>query len=159
MRYAKIKFNDIVNGEGINVAFFTQGCPHHCPGCFNPETWNFDGGQEFTQETLASILQGISANGVKRNFSVLGGEPLCAENLFLTRFIIEAVRKEYPDIKIYLWTGYLYEELKDNPNFHLQFILDNIDVLIDGPYMAIERNITLPLRGSRNQKIIEFDRK
>lgn len=80
MKYAAIKFNDVSNAPGIAVSLFTQGCPHHCKGCFNETTWDFDGGQEFTQETMNSIIEGISANGISRSLCILGGEPLCPEN-------------------------------------------------------------------------------
>ena len=88
MRYAGIIKNDIAAGEGVNVSFFVQGCPIHCPNCHNPQTWNFDGGKEFTIDTLNEIITALKANGIKRNFSLMGGEPLCDENLFLSQLII-----------------------------------------------------------------------
>lgn len=109
MRYAGIIKNDIAAGEGVNVTFFTQGCPFHCEGCHNPQTWDFLGGKEFTNDTMHEIDAAIGANGIERNLSIMGGEPLCAENLFLTSMIIMNVKLQHPDIKIYVWTGYLYE--------------------------------------------------
>lgn len=157
MRYAEIKHNDIVNGQGVCVSFWVQGCPHHCKGCFNPEQWVFEGGQEFTPQTLEEIKQAISANGIQRNLSILGGEPLCPENAFLTAMVISEIKKEYPDIKIFVWTGYLYETIKKSSDPHIQYILNTINLLIDGPYKQEERDLTLSLRGSRNQRIIELN--
>ena len=160
MKYADLKYNDIANGPGIRVSFWVQGCPHKCYNCQNPETWDFNGGKEFTAETLQEIKDALTANGIMRNLSILGGEPLCQENLFLTMLVIKEVKEQFPNINIYLWTGYTIEELKRKSNSHLKYILNNIDVLIDGKYIEDQRDITLPLRGSSNQKIInikEFD--
>lgn len=156
MRYSTIKKNDIVNGEDVCVSFWVQGCPLRCPGCHNASIWNFDGGKEFTPRTLEEIISAISANGIQRNFSVLGGEPLCDENLFLTTLVIQEVRKAYPNIKIFVWTGYTYEDLIKKNDPHLNYIFDNIDYLIDGPYIESLRDITLHLRGSSNQRIIKL---
>ncbi len=157
MRYAKLKFNDIANAPGVSVSFFEQGCPHHCPGCFNPETWAFDGGQAFTQSTLDTIVMKLNENGVRRNLCILGGEPLCPENQFLTRLVVETVRQKSPETPIYIWTGYTIEELAAAPSPHLQKILLSIDYLIDGPYKQELRDITLQMRGSSNQRILTKD--
>ena len=146
-KYKTIIKNDIVNGEGIVVSFWVQGCPHHCPGCFNPETWSFKSGNPYTKETRKKIIEAISANNVQRNFSVLGGEPLASENLEMTEDIVRAVRAAYPDIKIYLWTGYEFDKL---PHFA---IFDFVDVIIDGPFIKDLKNLDLKLRGSSNQRI------
>lgn len=156
MKYADIKYNDIVNGQDICVSFWCQGCPIHCENCQNSVIWDFNGGKEFTPATMSEIIQAISANGIERNFSILGGEPLCDENLFLTTLVIQEVRKVYPNIKIFLWTGYYYEDLLKRENPHLKYIFDNIDYLIDGPYVQAQRDITLKLRGSHNQHIISM---
>ena len=158
MRYADLKLNDIANGPGINVSFWVQGCPIHCAECQNPDTWDFDGGKEFSPEVLDSLLEALTANGVKRNLSILGGEPLCDENLFLTELVIREVKKVYPEVKIYLWTGYLYNDLinKTKTNNHLSYILSQLDKLVDGPFKIEERDITLCMRGSRNQKIFDL---
>ena len=156
MKYSNIIKNDIVNGENICVSFCTQECPTHCPGCQNESIWDFNGGKEFTPATMSEIIQAISANGIQRNFSILGGEPLCDENLFLTTLVIQEVRKAYPNIKIFLWTGYYYEDLLKKENPHLKYIFDNINYLIDGPFIQTERDITLKLRGSHNQHIISM---
>lgn len=154
MRYSAIKKNDIVNGEGVCVSFWTQGCPIRCSGCQNASIWDFDGGKEFTPSTMSEIIQAISANGIQRNFSILGGEPLCEENIFLTTLVIQEVRKTYPNIKIYLWTGYYYKELLKRHDSHLDYIFNNINYLIEGPFIQEQRDITLKLRGSRNQHIL-----
>lgn len=155
MRYADLIKNDVVNGQGVCVSFWVQGCAIRCEGCHNASLWEFNGGKEFTPAVLNELLDAISANGITRNFSILGGEPLCEENLFLTHMVIQEVRKKYPDIKIFLWTGYYYDGLNQN-NPHIAYILDNIDYLIDGPYMASKRDISLPLRGSSNQSVIDM---
>lgn len=158
MRYAGIIPNDTSNaGAGMCLSFYTQGCPHKCEGCQNPETWNFDGGYEFTTEVLNKIIDGIKANGITRNFCVLGGEPLCDENVFLTFLVVDHVRKAYPDIRIYLWTGYTYNELqKRSCSQRINDILKLCDFLIDGKYEQSMRDVTLPLRGSINQNIINL---
>ena len=156
MRYADIKGNDIVNGEGICVSFWAQGCPHHCPKCFNPETWDFDGGKEFSYETLEQIINGLTANGVKRSLCILGGEPLCDENEFLTNLVIRSVKQKLPEVKVYIWTGYTYEELVKKNSPKVNQILHMSDYLIDGPYVESLKDITLQMRGSSNQRIINL---
>ena len=156
MKYAGVIRNDVAAAPGVCYTFFVQGCDRHCPGCHNPETWDFEGGQEFTIGTINKVIEGIKANGIQRDFCVMGGEPLADQNLFLTYLMVTAVREEYPDIKIYLWTGYTYEELMERHNHRLTDILETIDVLIDGPYIEKERDISLFMRGSRNQRIINL---
>lgn len=153
-RYAGLITNDFANGAGTCVSFWTQGCPHHCPSCQNPETWDFQGGKEVPTDIRGQIIKAICANGITRNFSVLGGEPLCDENLDEVDKIITGVRTAYPQIKIFVWTGYILEELKEKKNDKINHILSQIDVLIDGPFVQAERDITLELRGSRNQRIL-----
>lgn len=159
MKYAGIIKNDVAAGKGVCVTFFVQGCDAHCPGCHNPETWDFDGGYEFTQDTINSIINALNANGVQRNLCIMGGEPLHERNQFLVQLLIQEVKKVYPDIKIYLWTGYLYEDLIEKHEKILQNILQEIDVLIDGPFIKEQRDITLAMRGSRNQRIINLKEK
>lgn len=158
MRYATIKLNDAANAPGIAVSVYLQGCPHHCPECFNPETWDFNGGKEFTIETLNEIIEGLTANGIHRSLCILGGEPLCEENEFLTYLIISTVKEKIPETPIYIWTGYTYEELQKKTG-KIDQILAATNVLIDGPYVKELRDITLPLRGSSNQRIIYLDKK
>ena len=159
MRYSGIIYNDIAAAPGVCLSFFTQGCPHHCPGCHNPETWSFDGGREFTQDTLASVIRGLQANGVHRDLCIMGGEPLCPENLFLTQLVITEVKQKLPNTKIYIWTGYEYEDIKNNSSTVMQNIIQQTDCIIDGPYIEAERDISLFMRGSRNQKVIYLDKK
>lgn len=159
MRYADLKKNDVANSPGISVSFWTQGCPFHCKNCQNPGTWDFEGGKEFTPNVLKEILEALRANGIKRNFCVLGGEPLCQENAFLTLLVIKTVKEKYPDTKVYVWTGYYYKDLLKNENPHIIQILELTDVLIDGPYEENKRDITLQMRGSSNQSIIDLKEK
>lgn len=160
MNFSGIIKNDFTAGDGVCVTFFTQGCPHHCPGCHNPETWSFSGGKEFTPDTLKEVLDAISANGMERNFAIMGGEPLCKENAFLTCLLLLEVKAKFPKIKTYIWTGYTYEELLEHPPHEkVSAILEETDYLIDGPYLQEERDITLKMRGSRNQRIWDLKNK
>ncbi len=152
MRYNTIIPNDVANGEGVCVSLFVQGCPHHCPNCFNQETWDFNGGNLYNDSVKWDIIKMISANNVRRNFSILGGEPLAPQNLKMVEEIVSAVRSAYPDIKIFLWTGYNFSEL-DLTNSHIANILNDIDVVIDGRYEESKKDLTLHLRGSSNQNI------
>ena len=155
MRYNGIIFNDTAAAPGLCVSFFSQGCPHRCLGCHNPETWDFDGGKEFTPQTLDDIIAGLHANGIDRSFCLMGGEPLCQENEFLSFLILSTIKEKSPSTKIYIWTGYTYEQLLKRDGKILK-ILEMADVLIDGPYINAERDITLNMRGSRNQRIIDL---
>ena len=152
-RYSAIIPNDVVNGHGVCVSFFVQGCPHHCPGCFNEETWDFHGGVPYTPEVKWNIIKAIAANNINRNFSILGGEPLAPQNIDMTWEVIDAVRHAYPNIEITLWTGYTYEELMVQPTENLLNILNTINILVDGPFIEKEKDLSLQLRGSRNQRI------
>ena len=156
MKYAGLIKNDFSAAPGVSTTFFVQGCPFHCEGCHNKDTWDFEGGKEFTPQTLDDIINALTANNISRNLCIMGGEPLCQENQFLTHLIIKTVKEQLPKTKIYIWTGYLYEDLLKNPNPHLEEILSLSDVLIDGPYIASLRDITLQMRGSSNQRIIEL---
>ena len=153
-KYAGLITNDFANGTGTCVSFWTQGCPHRCPNCQNPETWDFQGGMDLPSDIRGQITKAISANGIVRNFSVLGGEPLCDENVQEVDNIISSIRIAYPHIKIFVWTGYTLEELQQAKNPHIESILQQIDILIDGRYIDEQRDITLPLRGSSNQRIL-----
>lgn len=155
MRYAGLIKNDLAAGPGLCVTFFSQGCPHHCPGCHNPETWDFQGGKEFHPNLIQEIVEALTKNGIHRNFCIMGGEPLCEENQFLTMLLIIEVRKQLPHVPIYLWTGYTLEELMKQHD-RTQDILKSIDFLIDGPYKQELRDTTLHMRGSSNQRIIDM---
>lgn len=157
MKYSGLILNDMSAAPGVCVSFFTQGCPHRCLGCHNPEAWEFDEGLEFTPEVLTQIIDGLTAQGIKRNLCIMGGEPLCSENTFLTSLIIREVKKKLPNTKIFVWTGYEYKDLLYNPDPHLKYILETIDCVIDGPYIQELRDVTLPMRGSSNQSIIYLE--
>lgn len=150
MRYAGMIKNDVVNGQDVCVSVWVQGCPHRCTDCHNPETWDFNGGTFIGKETLIKdTIEAIGKNGIQRNLSILGGEPLCDENKAFTLELMRQVKKTFPTIKIYVWTGYLIEELDINE-------LKDIDFLIDGKYMEEYRDVSLNLRGSKNQRIIDI---
>lgn len=156
MRYSGLIKNDFTGAPGIQLTLFVQGCPEpHCAYCHNPETWSFDGGEEFTSETLDQIIQGLTANGIQRSFGLQGGEPLCPENEFLSHMILLEIRKQLPDTKIYIWTRYLYEDLKQRSD-RMQQILKLADYLIDGPFIQEQRDITLAMKGSKNQRVIDL---
>lgn len=151
MRYSKIKDNDIANGMGIMMSLWTQGCPHYCKGCFNKETWDYNGGKEFTKEDLQYILNSIDKYGVKRNLSILGGEPLCPENVHGVLEVCKEFKNQYPDKMIYVWTGYIIEDFT-----HIQMeVLKYIDVIVDGKFEEANKNLSIMLRGSSNQRIID----
>lgn len=158
MKYASLITSECYNGPGWGATFALQGCPHHCPGCFNPETWDFSGGKEFTPDVLNEITQALSPGYITR-LSIQGGEPLCQENLFLTSLVCETVRNKYPNIKIYIWTGYTLDELKESCDPKMKRILDGsyADVLIDGPFIEVEKDVSLFMRGSKNQNIIHLN--
>lgn len=156
MRYAGIIRNDITDGiDGICVSFWVQGCPLHCRGCQNPQTWDFNGGRTLPDDWREQIYDAITAHGLKRNFAMLGGEPLCEENMELTHSAVCYVRNTFPNIKIFLWSGYTMEYLEQRcaEDHRYKDVLDRIDYLIDGPYKEEKRNVTLLLRGSANQRI------
>lgn len=154
MKYAGIIYDDFVNGENVCVSLWMQGCHFHCKGCHNQQTWDFNGGYEMPENFESDILKAISKNGIQRNFSLLGGEPLCPENRAFVCNLIKKVRETYPTIKIFVWTGYELEELRAENDKAINEILENINVLITGRFILEQRDITLPLRGSRNQKIL-----
>lgn len=149
MRYAKIANYDVANGSGLRTTLFVQGCPHHCKGCFNPNTWDFDGGMEYTEETTREIIQLLNKPGIK-GLSVLGGEPLAQGKELYD--ILKRIKTAMPDIDIWMWTGYIYEEL--NPV--QKEIVSLVDVLVDGPFIEDKKDIRLKFRGSSNQRIIDI---
>jgi anaerobic ribonucleoside-triphosphate reductase activating protein len=153
MKYSGLIKNDIANSDsGINVSVWLQGCPFRCKGCHNPETWDFNGGMEIDENTLIEETIGaINANGINRNLSILGGEPLFGNNLEFTKKLINTIKEKFPNIKIYIWTGFEMSMLQNDKKY--KYILDTIDVLITGRFILERRNIMLPLRGSTNQRI------
>ena len=129
MRIAGIDKNDITNGKEVCVSVWFQGCPHRCIGCHNPETWDFNGGYEITYEELEKeVLEALGKNGVQRNLSFLGGEPLCEENIEYTLSLAHIVKQMYPNITIFCWTGSTYEQLVRKYGTE---IFKDIDTLID----------------------------
>ena len=157
MRYAGIIPNDFAAAPGVCTTFFVQGCPIRCPGCHNPESWDFEGGKEFDTEVLNKLEEGILANGIQRTLCIMGGEPLCQDNIFLTTIVITEMIKRIPDLKIWIWTGYDYDYIKNNTsNPKIQHILETVNGLVTGPYVESLRDITLPMRGSKNQEIIKL---
>ena len=163
MKYAGIIYDDTAAAPGLSLSFYTQGCPIHCPGCHNQDMWDFEGGYEFTSEIRDKVIAKLNENGVLRNLCIIGGEPLCPQNAHMTELLCGFARVEYPDIKIYVWTGYTLEELcereqnVDTPDGkRIHNILECLDVLIANPFDISKRDITLELRGSSNQKIYKF---
>ena len=155
MKYAGIIKNDISAAPGVCVSFFTQGCPFHCIGCHNPETWDFNGGKELTEDIINDLIKSIKANDINRNLCIMGGEPLCEQNLPVTEYVITRVKEVYPEIKVYVWTGYTMEELDQRVDDELlKYVLYDINCIIDGRFIFEKRDITLPMRGSSNQRII-----
>lgn len=153
MRYNKIKKNDVANGHGINVSVYFQGCPHHCYNCFNGETWDFEGGKEYTEDVKQEIIDSLNINGVDRDLSILGGEPLCPENVDGVIDLCKTVKELYPEKKIWLWTGYLIENFNKK-----QFeVLQYLTTIIDGPFIDSKKNLKLTLRGSENQRVLSSE--
>ena len=127
----------------------------HCKECFNPETWDFEGGKEYTKETQQTILKLIEPEYITR-FSVLGGEPLEPQNYFELAKLINLIKQKRPDIKIWIYTGYTYENLVSKESTYLEYILNNIDVLVDGQFQEDKRDLTYPFAGSTNQRVIDM---
>ena len=152
MRINRIKDNDIANGFGITMSLWTQGCPHHCKGCFNGETWSFADGREFTDEDLEYILNNIDKFNVKRDLSILGGEPLCPENVDGVVEVCKVFKQKYPHKKIYMWTGYVVEDFNENQKQVFQYI----DVLVDGKFEQSKKDLSLTMKGSTNQRVIDI---
>ena len=151
MRYASIRKLDISNGEGLGVTLFTQGCPFHCKNCFNPETHDFDGGKEYTIDTKNAILSLINRAQIKR-FSILGGEPLIERNKKDMIDLCSSIKEIRPDIKIWVYTGNIFENVKDD---WYELLYNYVDVLVDGPYVDSKRDLRLKFRGSSNQRVID----
>lgn len=148
MRYGKINKTDIANGTGVRVSLFVSGCRNRCKGCFNPETWDFNYGEEYTSETWYEILYAMSPDYIA-GLSILGGDPFEPENIAEITYLCKDIREAYPDKTIWIYTGYLYEDLKDLE------IMEYIDVLVDGRFIEAEKDLSLAFRGSRNQRIID----
>ena len=152
MRYNLIRKMDISNGPGVRVSIFMQGCHFHCKNCFNPETWNFEGGKEFNDNTINKVLELCNKDEVK-GLSILGGEPMHPNNIEGTTKLAKAFKEKYPDKDIWVWSGFRFDEdLKDKE------VLNYIDVLVDGTYKDELHNPTLKWRGSSNQRVIDVQK-
>lgn len=170
MRFASMRNLDISNGEGVGVSLFVQGCNRHCFNCFNPDTWDFNGGKEWTEETKNKFIKLIDRPYINR-ISVLGGEPLAEQNLDEVLSLIKEIRISFPEKTIWLYTGYTFEECqpfsengllsgsKFAPNLQKILkkrweIISNVDVLVDGEYIDGQRDVTKKWAGSKNQQVI-----
>lgn len=153
MRYSQIREMDISNGPGIGVALFVQGCPIHCPGCFNRDTWDFDGGKEWTQEIEDKFLELCKRPHIER-VSILGGEPLAKENIRTVVMLCNKIKDECPELKIWLYTGYVMNFNWSDLDY--KELNDCVDYLVTGPYVHALRDMNLLYRGSSNQKILDM---
>ena len=162
MNYGEIKKVDIANGTGVRVSLFVSGCTHHCKGCFNPETWNFDYGNKYTKETEQSIIDALSPSYIE-GLSLLGGEPFEPQNQPTLLGLLKRIRKELPTKNVWCYSGYTFEELsgqKESRAFteNTLEMLSLIDVLVDGEFVEELKDISLKFRGSSNQRIINVKR-
>jgi anaerobic ribonucleoside-triphosphate reductase activating protein len=156
LRYAGIINEDFGNGKGVGVSLFVQGCHWHCKGCFNEETWDFNQGKAFTHETVDEILADLSKPYITR-FTVLGGEPL--DNCFGVLQVLKNVKQKFPEINIWLYTGYTWEQIYGEEGSPLmRKIVRYVDILVDGRFILEEKNLALPFRGSDNQRIIDVQK-
>lgn len=159
MNYGGYKTASIENGVGCRTALFVSGCTHRCKACFNQETWDFKYGRKMTEEVEDKIVKTLEPKYIK-GLTILGGEPMEPQNQEGVLRIIKKAKALYPDKTIWVYSGYLWEELID-PDFKRAYtsftkeILENIDVLVDGPFILEEKDLSLLYRGSRNQRVID----
>jgi anaerobic ribonucleoside-triphosphate reductase activating protein len=146
MRYLKIEKNDISNGPGIRLSIFVSGCDIHCPGCFNKESWDYNSGEIFNKNDIFKIFE--EKREIYQGISILGGDPLSHKNISETLSFCSEFRERFPEKTIWVWTGRLFEEIEEN--------LNDIDVLIDGPFIQDLYDPEILYRGSSNQRIIEI---
>lgn len=156
MRYAQIRNMDIINGNGIGVALFTQGCRFHCKNCFNSDLWDFQGGQEWTDKEKMKLMKLISKHYISR-VSILGGEPLSKENIDDLLVLFKTIKEQYPNKQIWVYTGYSFEEIP-KLNYNAKDLLPYIDIMVDGLYIDELKNLTLSYRGSSNQRVIDVQK-
>ena len=149
MNYCGIKKADIANGPGVRVSLFVSGCRNRCPGCFQPETWDFGYGEAFTEKTENELLKALRPSWIQ-GLSILGGDPMEPENQAALLPFLQRVRAELPGKDVWLYTGYRLEEIQQSP------LLPFVDVIVDGPFIEAEKDISLAFRGSRNQRIIDL---
>ena len=151
LQVAGIVKESIVDGPGIRYAVFVQGCPHHCPGCHNPQSLPFQGGREMDTQDIFAQFQG---NPILKGITLSGGEPFCQpEPLAHLARLVHGTGKD-----VVVYTGYTYEELLDLPSPGVKALLDETDLLVDGPFIEAKRNLELSFRGSENQRLIDLKR-
>lgn len=160
MNYGNIKYCDIADGTGVRTSLFVSGCRHHCRGCFQPETWDFDYGKPFTDEVEDEIIESLRPQYVE-GLTVLGGEPMDPDNQPAVLHLLKRVKSLFPDKNIWVYTGYTYETdlLSRTGKAHLSCtdeLLSLIDVLVDGEFVLEKKDITLEFRGSSNQRILKL---
>lgn len=153
MNYGEIKWYDIANGQGVRISLFVSGCDHHCKACFQPETWDYGYGELYTKDIEDKIISTLSHKEYLKGLSLLGGDPLCGDNYLTLIPLIKRV-SSIENKDIWCYTGYTYEELIKMNNPKIQEFLSYIDILVDGPFIEKEKDISLQFRGSRNQRII-----
>ena len=160
MHYGEIKNCDIANGVGVRVSLFVSGCKNHCEGCFQPETWDFNYGNDFTEETEERILEMLAPDYIC-GLTVLGGEPFEPENQRVLVDFLRKVRRKYPEKSIWCFTGFTLEMLEtEGTHCHCEAteeMLSMIDVLVDGRFDKNKKNISLRFRGSENQRLIDLN--
>lgn len=161
MNYMEIKKYDIANGPGVRTSLFVSGCTHHCKGCFNQESWDFNAGREFTQETIDEILKSMEPEYIK-GLTLLGGEPFEPDNQKALLPLVKKVKEVYPSKSIWAFSGYLFDKqimdvMAKKYDFTNEFI-KYIDVLVDGEFHLEEKDLSIVYRGSRNQRIIDIDK-
>ena len=149
MRYNKIRKMDISNGPGVRVSIFMQGCSFHCKNCFNPETHDFMGGHEFTQDTIEQVLK-LCENEHVEGLSILGGEPMHPVNIEGTTALAKEFKKRFPQKNLWVWSGFLFDKDLQNKE-----VLNYVDVLVDGQYVDELRDPRLKYNGSSNQRVIK----
>ena len=157
MNYADIKKYDIANGPGVRVSLFVSGCTHHCPGCFNPETWDFNYGKPYTVETETLLLEQLAPDYIA-GLTLLGGDPTEPENQRALLPLLQRMRKELPGKTVWAYSGYLYEDFLPGGRAYCEVTeeyLGLIDILVDGPFILEQKDISLLFRGSANQRIID----
>ena len=155
MNFADIKRVDVANGPGVRVSLFVSGCTHRCPGCFNPEAWDFAFGAPFGEEQLRELLTLLDRPYI-RGLSLLGGEPFEPENQGTVLELVRRVRRELPQKDIWCYTGYLFEELAaGRVGEQSRALLEELDVLVDGPFVLAQKSLSLRFRGSENQRLIQ----
>lgn len=155
MNYADIRPIDVANGPGIRVSLFVSGCTHRCKDCFNEEAWDFQYGHPFGQEQVDEIIRDLSKPYI-RGLSLLGGEPFHPNNQAAVLDLVRQARTAYPGLNIWCYSGYLFEDLAaGRVGEYSRPLLEQLDILVDGLFVAEQKNLSLRFRGSENQRIIQ----